>query len=307
MEYIHLISIIFCLVSLMLFAIQKFSSQLDKLAGYKLKEQARKATSTPLRGFFTGALATSLFQSSSATTVLTVGLVNAGVITFYQSLGLIFGANVGTTISTQLIAFKITYLAPLIMLAGFLLFRTKNRYTHIGKPIYYFGLLFFCISLIGELVEPLAKDEYVIGLFSQITTIGGAIAVGVVASTLLQSSTVVSSIVVVLAMSGLLSMPVAIGIILGSDIGTTSAALLASWKLELAARRVAFAHLVFNVLGVLAFLPFMDVFISLIGHLSSDVGVQVANGRLLFNLVTAAVFLMFTKQFAHLVEKVVRN
>lgn len=307
MEYIHLISIIFCLVSLMLFAIQKFSSQLDKLAGHRLKEWSRKATDTPLKGFFTGAIATSLFQSSSATTVLTVGLVHAGVITFYQSLGLIFGANVGTTISTQLIAFKIGYLAPVIMLVGFLLFRTENRYTHIGKPLYYFGLLFFCISLIGELVEPLARDAYVIGLFSQITTVGGAIAVGIVASVLLQSSTVVSSIVVVLAMSGLLGMPQAIGIILGSDIGTTSAALFASWKLDLAARRVALAHVIFNVFGVLAFLPLMDVFISLIAHLSDDVGIQVANGRLLFNLITASVFLMFTKQFAHFVEKIVRN
>lgn len=307
MEYIHLISIIFCLVSLMLFAIQKFSSQLDKLAGHTFKELVRKATDTPVKGFFTGALATSIFQSSSATTVLTVGLVNAGVITFYQSLGLIFGANVGTTISTQLVALKITYLAPVIMLTGFLLFRTKNRYTHIGKPIYYFGLLFFCISLIGEIVEPLTEDAYVIGLFAQITTVGGAIAIGIIASVLLQSSTVVSSIVVILAMSGLLGMPQAIGIILGSDIGTTSSALLASWKLELGARRVALAHLLFNVVGVIAFLPVMNIFISLISYISDDVGVQVANGRLLFNLITALCFLLVTKHFAHIVEKIMRS
>lgn len=306
MYYIETIGIIFSFVALMLFAIQKFSGQLQKIAGGKVKDVARSITDTPVKGFFTGFFSTALLQSSSTTTVLTVGLVNAGIITFYQSIGVVLGANVGTALSSQLIAYNVTHIAPLIVISGFLMFKIKNRYQIYGKSVFYFGLLFFSISMISIVVEPLTHDPNMISIFSKIDGLGISLLLGIVAAVILQSSTVVSALVIILGVSGFIDLREAIGIIIGSDIGTTSTALLAAWELDLAAKRVAVSHFLFNVIWGITLIPFLFVFDGWTLQTTQNIGIEIANIRFLCNLIPAIVFLFFTKKFAWLVEVLVK-
>jgi len=294
------------LVAVFLFAIEKFSNHIRRVADGGFKKVLRKITNKPLSGLGVGAVFTSLIQSSTATTVILAGLVNAEIITFYHSLGVIFGANIGTTITSQLIALKVTNLAPYFILLGFVLTYFGRKYKSWGKPVFYFGLVFFSLSLISLYIEPVRHNPEIIALFANISSLFVAVLVGFLFTAIVQSSTVTSGLVVVLAGSGLLDIHQAFGIILGSNLGTTITVALASLPLGREAKRVAAAHILFNVLGILILLPFFNSFVSFSSSFSNNLQQQVAAAHIFFNIIFAFVFLIFVKPFYHLVRNIVK-
>jgi phosphate:Na+ symporter len=302
------ISVLFALIPgliLFLYGIEQFSKELQASVGKYFRGALGKVTKTPLRGLVTGTIFTSIVQSSTATTVITVSLVNAGLISFYQSLGIIFGVNIGTTVTAQLVAFKLTFFAPVLILVGFGLDLVGRKYKVFGKPIFYFGLVFFGLSLMSDAVAPLRTDPAIVSLLTSFSFIPLGILAGFILTNVFQSSSVVTGILVVLAANGLVGLGQALPIIFGADIGTTTTALIASYKMNVFAKRAAVAHFLFNVLGVLIFLPFVALYISFISGLGGSPAQQVANAQTIFKVIIAFIFIIFISQFRALVERII--
>jgi len=290
---------------LFLYGIENFSREIINSVGERFRETLGKLTKDRWRGAAFGALLTATVQSSAATTVIAVSLVNAGTISFASSLGVIVGANIGTTITAQLVAFKLTAFGPLFILVGFVWGLVGGRYKFIGKPLFYFGLVFFGLQLVSGSLDPIREDPQIISLISNLDNFFIALLVGVLFTTAVQSSSVTSGLMVVLASSGLLTLEQAIPVLLGANIGSTTTTLFASAKMDLWARRAATAHLLFNVAGVVIFIPLTGLLATFVADLTPDVGRQVANAHLIFNVVTAMVFLVLIRQFQKVVIRAV--
>jgi len=286
------------LVAVFLFGIEKFSRHIRKMADGRFKSALRKLTRNPLGGLALGAIFTALIQSSTATTVILAGLANAGIVSFQQSMGIILGANIG-------IALKVTNIAPYFILLGFLITYFGRERKSWGKPIFYFGLVFFSISLISLYIEPVRTNPEILNLFGKVSNLFIAILVGFLFTSIVQSSSVTSGLVVVLAGSGLLDLNQAFGIILGANLGTTVTVILASLMLNFEAQRVALAHFLFNLLGILILIPFLNEFLLPISNLGIGVAQKVAVAHISFNLIFALLFLLLVKPFSNLVCRVI--
>ena len=291
-------------VILFLYGIENFSDEVRHVAGERFRTILQNATKTSLRGAFAGAAVTALVQSSTATTIIAVGLVNAGAISFLASLGLIIGANVGTTLTAQLVAFKLTAFAPLIVIAGFMLSMIRGPYRAYGKPVFYFGLVFYSLNLISSVVAPLQDDPEVLSLLSMTDDILIAIIIGFIITNLFQSSSVTTGLIVVMAQSGLINASQALPILLGANIGTSTTGLVVSLSMNTAAKRTATAQFLFNFFGVLLFLPFIDSFSLLIEDIGGTAAQQVANAHLIFNSTCAFIFLLAIKPFSSLIMRI---
>lgn len=292
-------------IILFLYGIEQFSHEVQLAAGEYLRDLIQRLTQTPLRGTAAGALVTALVQSSTATTVITVGLVNAGVISFAASLGIIFGANLGTTLTSQLVALNLTAFAPVFILIGFVIGIIPGRYRIFGRPIFYFGLVFFSLALISSVMAPYRTDPQLIALVALMDTVFLQIAFGFIITNIFQSSSVTTGLVVVMSQNGLITPEVAIPILLGSNLGTPATSLLVAARMNTSAKRAAVAHFLFNFLGVLMFLPILGMFTNLIISLGGGAGQQVANAHLIFNLVCCIVFLVLIRPFGRIVMRVV--
>lgn len=290
---------------LFLYGIENFSREILRIAGERFRSILGKVTSNRLSGAFLGALVTATIQSSTATTVIAVGLVDAGIMTFSQSVGVIIGANVGTTVTAQLVAFKLTAIAPFFILLGFLLSLFGKQYRFLGKPIFYFGLVFFGLELISQAIVPFKSDPQIVSLFANFSDVFLAIAAGTLFTVLVQSSSVTTGIVVLLVGTGLLSLGQGIPLVMGANIGTTLTSFLAALKLDLHAKRAAFAHFLFNFGGVLLFIPLLYPFSEFIISLGGEPSQQMANAHLLFNLIAAGIFLALLNPFSRAVERLV--
>jgi len=292
-------------IILFLYGIEQFSREVQLAAGEYLRAFIQRLTQTPLRGTAAGALVTAVVQSSTATTVITVGLVNAGIISFAASLGIIFGANLGTTMTSQLVALNLTAFAPLFILLGFIIGIIPGKYRVFGRPIFYFGLVFFSLSLISSVMAPYRTDPQLIALMGMMDTVFLQIAFGFIITNIFQSSSVTTGLVVVMSQNGLITPEVAIPILLGANLGTPATSLLVAARMNTSAKRAAVAHFLFNFLGVLMFLPILGLFTNLIVSLGGDAGQQVANAHLIFNLTCCIVFLILVRPFERLVMKIV--
>ncbi len=300
------ISSIIAVVIVFLFAIEKFSKQVQFLIGEKFKISIEKFTNTPVRGVVVGTVLSSILQSSSAVSVLVISFVEAGLLPFTNSLGIIIGTNIGTTITSQLVAFKLLDIAPYILILGFILMKIKHKYQHVGKPVFYFGLIFSCLFIISVITSNLNQNEFLLSIIGQTSNLFFAIMVGFFVSTMLQSSSITTSIIVILASQGILNFDQAFGIILGTNIGTTTTAILASLVTGKQGKRVALAHFIFNFVGVLIFLPFVPIFSDFISGLPLSVAVQVATSHLIFNVIIGVIFLIFFKQYNQLIHKIIK-
>ncbi len=303
-------SLVFGVVSglvLFLYGIEHFSREIQSVAGERMRSWLGRFTKSPLRGALLGGVLTTVVQSSSATTIIAVGLVNAGAISFSGSLGIIIGANVGTTVTAQLVALKLTSFAPFFIVLGFAISLVGRRYRFLGKPIFYFGLVFLALSLVSSAIAPLAKDPRVPELLARYGNLWVALLAGFLFTVIVQSSSVTTGVVVLLAGSGIIDLEHGIPLLLGANLGTTSTSMLATSRMSLHARRAAVAHLLFNVGGVLLFLPFVTPLAVLVRGWGGDSARQVANAHLAFNCVTALVFLVMVKPFGRLVEKLIRG
>jgi phosphate:Na+ symporter len=292
-------------VILFLYGIEHLSRELQRIASERLRGALQRVAGNRWSGALAGAATTAAIQSSTATTVIVVGLVNAGILSFTQSLGVIAGANVGTTITAQLIAFKLTTLAPILIVFGFLVSIFGSRFKFLGKTIFYFGFLFLAINFLSEAVVPFKENPAVTGFMGSMENPLFAIIAGALLSTLFQSSSATTGIVVVLGAEGMLGLGPAIAIIMGANIGTTTTTLFSAWKMDLFAKRSAVAHAIFNICGVLAFVPILLPFAGFVEGFGGNPGQMVANAHTIFNITTAIAFLLLLEPIAKLVARAV--
>lgn len=297
-------------LGLFIYGIWEMSEGLHKASGERMRKILHSLTGSPIRGVLVGAGITSLIQSSSATTVMVVGFVNAGLISLIQALGVIFGANIGTTITAQLIAFKLTdYALPIIGLGMLIIFIAKKKsHKYVGEFLLGFGILFLGLSILTNVVKPLGQYPWfnnIFVTFSKNPILG--ILAGAVVTAILQSSSVTTGMVLGLAMANLIDLKSALPLILGCNIGTCVTALLASIGTGISARRAAVAHIMFNVGGVVIFLPFLGFFRNLVAHTSGEIPRQIANAHTFFNVINTVIFLPFVGLFATLLTKIVKG
>jgi phosphate:Na+ symporter len=307
-------------LALFLFGMEQMSESLKAVAGERMKSILSRLTSNRLMGAITGAFVTAVIQSSSVTTVLVVGFITAGLMSLSQSIGIIMGANVGTTITAQIIAFKITKFALLMVTVGFgmLFFGKRERIRQYGTGLMGLGLVFFGMSVMGEAMKPLRSYQPFLDWMIQMETPAVGILVGALFTALIQSSSATTGIVIVMASQGLIALTAGIAVIFGANIGTCITALLASIGKPREALRASMVHVLFNSAGVIIWLPFIDQLANLVAgfspvaqdlsgtaKLAAESPRQIANAHTVFNIANTLVFLPLAGQFARLVEKLV--
>ncbi|MFQ6013874.1 MAG: Na/Pi cotransporter family protein [Anaerolineae bacterium] len=295
-------------ISLLLYGMHTVGRGMQRAAGARMRRLMGRLTANPLRGMGIGALVTATLQSSSATTVMLVGFVSTGILELEQTLGVILGADIGTTITVQLIAFNIVQYSVLLIAIGVpMMLATKQRqYNYTGQVILGFGFVFLAMKLLADSMAPLKE----IPLFQQIlleltaAPLLTLIFSGIV-TVVIQSSAGMIGLAIALSTQGLIPLSLAIPIIFGANIGTSATALLSSIGTTTDAQRVAIAHALFKVVGVVVMYPFMQPFANFVELTSSDLPRQIANAHTLFNLGLAILILPFTRPFAWAIRKMV--
>ncbi|OQY18420.1 MAG: Na/Pi cotransporter [Desulfobacteraceae bacterium 4572_35.1] len=321
-------------LGLFLFGMKIMSEGLQKIAGDRMRKILAALTNNRYMAAFVGLAVTAIIQSSSATTVMVVGFVNAGLMSLMQAIGVVLGANVGTTVTAQLIAFKITKFAlPAIGLGvGLKLFAKRKSWVYIGEIILGFGVLFYGLSVMKQAFDPVKSSEEFRNIFM---LVGDshllAVAVGALMTVVVQSSSATIGITLALATSGLLTFEASMALILGENIGTTITANLAAVGTNVVARRTAFSHFLFNVIGVgymLLFFPYFLQFISYITPGDADfvittkqqvlqfggaigdkpfIARHIANTHTLFNVLNVLIFLPIIGLLAKLSTSIIQG
>jgi phosphate:Na+ symporter len=292
-------------VGLFLFGIKLMGESLQDLAGDRLRRLIASLTSTPVRGVIVGTLVTVLIQSSSGTTVMTVSFVHAGLMTLKQAVGVIMGANIGTTVTAQLIAFKIKDFALPIVGIGMILAvfgRTKHQ-RYAGNGMVGFGLLFLGMQNMEAAMSFLRDRKDFFLAFSHHPVLG--VLAGTLLTMVVQSSSATVGLTIAMTSQGLLGLDAAIPILLGDNIGTTITAVLASLGSKRAAKQAAAAHVLFNLIGVTIFLVFLTPFKHLVLLTSADPSREIANAHTLFNSLNTCLFLPFVSPFVRLVQRLI--
>ncbi|NBH12677.1 Na/Pi cotransporter family protein [Lachnospiraceae bacterium] len=299
-------------LGLFLFGMNFMSQGLQKAAGARLRSILEAMTKNKIVAVLFGALFTAIIQSSGATTVMVVSFVNAGIMTLAQSVGIIFGANIGTTITSQLVAFNLTGVAPFILFVGavLIMFGKKPMVKKIGEVILGFGALFMGISMMKDAMTDLRDYQIVLHVLSSMDNPLLGILLGTVITVIVQSSSVTVSILLLMASQGLIDLPVCFYVILGCNIGSCTPAVLASLNAKKEAKRAAAIHVMFNVLGMVIIgilLAFgMDYFESFILHISgSDVGRCVANADSFYKIFQTLIFLPVSAQFIAMTRRII--
>ncbi len=247
-------------LGLFLFGMRVMSESIEKVAGAKLRQILEQLTTNRFTGILVGAIFTAIIQSSSACTVMVVSFVNSGLMNLYQAAGVIFGANIGTTVTSLLVSFKLERIAPVILLVGVIMVMVckKQKHTKFAEIIIGFGILFMGLSSMSGAMSGMKDSQAVLNMFASLKEPVFAILLGAVLTAIIQSSSVTVSIMVLMANQGLLGLDMCMFIILGCNIGACTSALLASLNGKKDAKRAAAIHLIFNVIGtVIVFIVFM--------------------------------------------------
>jgi Na/Pi-cotransporter len=296
-----LLAIISAIV-LFLYGLGAFSQEIQTVGGETLKKWLGRLTQSRWRAVLLGALATAIVQSSSAITALTVALVDAGTMTFKSSLGVLLGANIGTTSTAWLVSLKLTSIGPFFIVFGTLLSAFPTRFKMLGKVAFYFGFIFFSLDVVSFTLKPLAQNAVFTEVLSRSSTpLLGALA-GMLVTAIVQSSSITTGLCILLVQQNIMAATAAIPIVIGANIGTTATALVASIKMQRTARRVAVANLCFNTFGVLLFLPFLGWFAAKVVGFAGDPGMAVAWAQLIFNVVMTLPVLLLLHIFQHRLE-----
>jgi len=304
-------------LSLFLYGMERMSDALKNVAGEKMKDILGLLSNNRFMGMITGAIVTAVIQSSSVTTVMLVGFVTAGLMSLSQTVGVILGADIGTTITAQIVAFKVTKYALLLVAIGFaMLFASKKeKIQQYGYMIMGLGMIFFGMGVMKDAMEPLKTYQPFIDIMANMSNPILGILVGAVFTALVQSSSASMGVVIVLAMQGLITLEAGISLALGANIGTCVTAGLASLGKPREAVRVAVCHVLFKIIGVLIMLPFIGPFAKFVVTISPSApeglnGLQaiaavlprqVANAHTLFNVGIGVLFLPLVTYFARLV------
>ena len=307
-------------LALFLYGMRKMTESLKVAAGGGMKALLGKLTANRFTGALAGIIITAVIQSSSVTTVLVVGFISAGLMTLSQSVGVILGAAVGTTVTAQIIAFKVTKYALVLIALGFLteLLAKKERLKHIGIMVMGLGLIFFGMELMSQATYPLRTYQPFINLMQTMRNPFLGILVGTVFTAIVQSSSATTGVVIVLAGQGFISLNAGIALVFGANVGTCVTALLATIGKPREAARAAAVHILYKVLGVLIWLAFIpqlaDVVRSLspaspelegVARLAAESPRQIANAHTLFNVANMLIFIWFTGPLARLATRLV--
>lgn len=308
-------------LALFLFGMDVMTAALRQVAGERMKRILATLTTNRFRAALAGAFITAVIQSSSVTTVLLVGFISAGLLTLKQSLGIIIGANVGTTITAQIIAFKVTHYALLMIAIGFILsfFIKRKSVIGYGRMLLGLGLVFLGMNLMSEATAPLRSYQPFIDSMVRLDNRFLALLVGAVFTAVIQSSSAFTGIVIVLAGQGFLSLEAGIALVFGANIGTCVTALLATIGKQREAVQAAVAHVLINILGVLLWIGWIENFADLVRWVSPaaevtealsehqrrilEVPRQIANAHTVFNVCNTLVFIWFTGPLAKLIER----
>ena len=301
-------------LGLFLFGMKQMSDGLEKVAGAKMRSILEFFTKTPIRGILVGTFFTAIIQSSSASTVMVVSFVNSGLMNLYQAAGVIMGANIGTTVTSQLISFNLSALAPAIVMAGvvMMMFFKKVKVQRIGEVFLGFGILFMGLTTMSDSMSVLRESPQVVEIMGSLTSHFLAVLVGLAVTTVLQSSSATVGIVLLLANQGLLDIRICFFVIMGCNIGSCVSALLAGLSGKREAKRAALIHLVFNIIGTFIIYVILSValepvtqFISYIS--GGNPGREVANAHTLIKLAEVVLLAPFIKQIVKLTGFLVRG
>jgi len=293
-------------LALFLFGMDLMTAALKRLAGDQLKDLLGKVTGNRFMGLGLGAIVTGLVNSSSVTTVIVVGFISAGLMSMAQSVSVIMGANIGSTVTAQILAFNVTRFALPAITLGFLvsfLSKRKDRQDY-GRMLLGLGLVFYGMGLMSIAMTPLRSNEAFLEFISTLQNPVLAIVTGIVFTAIIQSSAATTGIVIVLAGQGIMTLETAIAVAMGANIGTCATAALAVIGKPREAVRAAVVHVLFNVAGVLVWILFIDRLAEVAMAVSptGDVPRQVANAHTIFNVANTLLFIGFTTQIARFVE-----
>lgn len=296
-------------LALFLFGMDIMTRALKQVAGASMKQILARMTGNRFLGLIAGASVTAIIQSSSITTVLLVGFISAGLMTTAQSVAVIFGANIGTTITAQILAFKVTALAlPVLSLGFFVSFVAKRKVTReYGRILLGLGMVFFGMAIMSDAMKPLRSYQPFLDFMLSLDNVLFAALVGAAFTALVQSSSATTGILIVMVGQGVIALEPAVALTLGANIGTCVTALLAAIGRPREAVRAALVHTLFNISGVLiwiAFVPELADFARMVSSVEATSGVprQLANVHTFFNVVNAILFIGFTKLITRLAE-----
>jgi len=304
-------------LALFLFGMEQMADALKAAAGERMKVILARLTTNRFMGAITGAFVTAVIQSSSVTTVLVVGFISAGLMSMAQSVGVIMGANIGTTITAQIVAFKVTKFALLMIAVGFgmLFFSKKEKIKQYGAMLMGLGMVFFGMSVMSDAMKPLRTFQPFLDLMVSMENPLIGILVAAAFTGLIQSSSATTGIVIVMASQGFITLPAGIALAFGANVGTCVTALLAAIGKPREALRASLVHVFFNMFGVLLWLgfithlsEFVTWFSPVHGELSgmeklaAETPRQIANAHTVFNIANTLIFIGFTSQFVRLVE-----
>lgn len=303
-------------LALFLYGMNMMSESLESAAGFRMKKIVELFTINPLVGVFVGAFVTAIIQSSSATTVMVVGFVNAGVMNLYQAVGLIMGANIGTTITGQMISFNLSSLSPFAILIGGMgyMFSGRSNMKKYFAILLGFGLLFLGMSQMSATMKPLREVQEFKDLIVRLSSPGIlnsllGVLLGFAFTAVIQSSSATTALLVTMANEGTISIDAAFPMILGANIGTTVTAMLSSLGANKTAKKAAIMHLLFNVIGsglfIFIFIIFREQALNIMHHLGNDAKKQVANTHTIFNILNTALLLPFASTFIKVSNKII--
>lgn len=288
---------VFAGIGLFLYGITAMGDGLEHAAGSKMKKILGALTRNRLLAVIVGALVTGLIQSSTATTVMVVGFVNAGLMTLAQAVGVIMGANIGTTVTSVLIALDLTAIAPVALFIGVfvMLFVKKDIIKHIAQTIAGFGMLFWGMETMSSSMEPLRDSQVFADMITNFNNPLMGILIGIIVTVIIQSSSASVGILQALALQGLVPIDLAIYVLLGQNIGTCLTALLSAAGTKTNTKRTAMIHLLFNVIGsgVFLLITLFTPYTSLLEMISDNVSVQISAAHIIFNVVSTIILFPF--------------
>lgn len=306
MKSMEIIMLVLGGLGLFLFAVNMLSKTLGELLGDKARNVIRKYVSNIFSSIVTGLIVTIILDSSSAVIILTIVLVNARVLTFHHAMGIVMGANIGTTFSSQLIALDIGKYSPIAIVAGMLmgLFSRRDKLSKTSRALIYFGILFFGLYTMERSVEPLRDSSTFASLMDQMNNPLKGVGAGALITLIIQSSSATVGIVITLAKKGLIELPGALAIMLGAELGTCSDTLLATIRSNRQAVKTGLFHLGFNLISIVLGLVFFQPFVGFVEFLSggSRLAQQVATGHIMFNVLGVVLFLPFVKLIARALD-----
>jgi len=307
-------------LALFLFGMEQLTESLRSVAGAGIRSLLARMTTNRFKAALTGASVTAVIQSSSVTTVLVVGFVSAGLMTLSQSVGVIMGANIGSTVTAQIIAFRISEASLFMIAAGFAVrtFVRHERWRRYGSLLLGLGLLFLGMHLMSEATSPLRSYPPFIDVMERMDNPFVLMLIGALFTALVQSSAATMGIVIALAGAGLISLPSGIAMAFGANVGTCITAWLAAIGRPVEARRAALIHVLFNVIGVLVWLPFIEPLAELVrsispaapelegaARLAAETPRQIANAHTTFNVANTLLFIGFTGPLARLAQRLI--